>query len=288
MLSNLKFLSISAYKSKESKLFLAQYLDFLECVATLYERFATEKEWLAKIKQYVNEMRREFDLILKDTDRTKMIKQAENQIWNITPEDLAGNIKPSVTDTLLMKYRQDEKYKGIMNIGNTCYLASTMQSLFMTVHFKERLIDLMKEVGIRHDSPLQGKIDDLMKEVGTSSKSMSIEKSNVLKETQNMFYELISTQKQAVDPGKFKAVLPSPFDSSKLEQDAMEFLQEYFDCIEQQLKNTKQKNLIDELFAGEIKTILECQECHKGSSQNEKFLNMSLAFDEDDHNNDQI
>eukprot|EP00330_Aristerostoma_sp_ATCC50986_P002484 CAMPEP_0114578692 /NCGR_PEP_ID=MMETSP0125-20121206/3203_1 /TAXON_ID=485358 ORGANISM="Aristerostoma sp., Strain ATCC 50986" /NCGR_SAMPLE_ID=MMETSP0125 /ASSEMBLY_ACC=CAM_ASM_000245 /LENGTH=269 /DNA_ID=CAMNT_0001768959 /DNA_START=1227 /DNA_END=2036 /DNA_ORIENTATION=- len=269
MLSNLKFLSISAYKSKESKLFLAQYLDFLECVATLYERFATEKEWLAKIKQYVNEMRREFDLILKDTDRTKMIKQAENQIWNITPEDLAGNIKPSVTDTLLMKYRQDEKYKGIMNIGNTCYLASTMQSLFMTVHFKERLIDLMKEVGI-------------------SSKSMSIEKSNVLKETQNMFYELISTQKQAVDPGKFKAVLPSPFDSSKLEQDAMEFLQEYFDCIEQQLKNTKQKNLIDELFAGEIKTILECQECHKGSSQNEKFLNMSLAFDEDDHNNDQI
>lgn len=270
MLANLKFMCINAYKDTKLREYLHDYLNFLDIVVAFYEHYSQEKAWFATLKQYIDEIRKEFSFTLSEREYEKIVSEAQKFIWDLTPDEISGNVKSSFTDALLLKFRTNKKYKGIKNIGNTCYMNSTMQALFMTLDFRVRMIEL-KEYVPRNLS---------------SDKQMAIEE-DIVKETQSLFMKMLS-EEEAVDPSSFKPCLPEPFSNSKTEQDAYEFLTRYLDCLENALKYSGEiKDLVDECFAGEHLYTYECAQCQKKFTQKQKFLNLNLGFVENKPN-DQI
>ena len=71
---------------------------------------------------------------------------------------------------------------------------------------------------------------------------------DLLKETERIFYELITTEEEALNPDRLKEALPNQFRLANLEQDALEFLLIYFDCLETKLKETQEKVCSSILF----------------------------------------
>ena len=60
------------------------------------------------------------------------------------------------------------------------------------------------------------------------------------------------------------------------QKDAQEYLNIYFDRLENSLKNTKQKYLVNAIFGGKTVSQMRCTECNKVKDRLEDFLNFSL------------
>ena len=77
----------------------------------------------------------------------------------------------------------------------------------------------------------------------TNSICQDVEREDdVFQQTKLLFFQLIASESESVDPCKLKKSLPQQFSLSNTEQDAFEFLQVFLDCLEKQLdpvcKNT--------------------------------------------------
>lgn len=277
LLLNLKFLALEAYKGQSSaKNQLAKYLDFLNIIASIYENRGNERESFTKLNQIISEMRREFNLSLSENELQKLVSGALEYVWEIQDDDLNPNNRLSMSDTLLMKYDVDERYKGIRNVGNTCYMASTMQALFRCEYFKNSILEVMNQ------SMKNAKVGS---SDGWPAKSMSI-----LAGTQKLFSALADkNDKEAFDPTLFKESLPQQFANSKREQDAYEFLVSYLDSMENYLKTyDTEKELISRNFNGEQVSLYICRECKSSYKQKETIFNLYLSFKENSKRDDQI
>lgn len=56
--------------------------------------------------------------------------------------------------------------------------------------------------------------------------------------------------------------MPEPFSSSYNQQDASEFFRLYIDCLEHQLKDLDQKELVRNIFVGKVKSTIQCVNGH--------------------------
>jgi uncharacterized UBP type Zn finger protein len=129
----------------------------------------------------------------------KTIDNIKLNIWEVTFEDIGpgnGNTR-YFTETLMLQYRTTNKITGISNIGNTCYLAATIQALFAARDFREEIIRMAPGIAFS--------------EYRDAKKLMTL-----VEETAYMFDKL----KKSTDsffPYEFKEVLGEPFKSSKVE-----------------------------------------------------------------------
>ncbi len=137
----------------------------------------------------------------------------------------------------LYQLKRSERYIGITNMGNICYMSSFMQALFMTKKFNKLILEA-------RDS---GKI------------------SARLKQTQaliSLFTELskgnFSGEKE-VDPIKFKQLTPQPFRSSWDQHDTGEFGKIYLDSLTRQLHGEGLKDKIQRLFYNKIESKIICK-----------------------------
>uniref|UniRef100_F6XIH7 Ubiquitin specific peptidase 35 n=1 Tax=Monodelphis domestica TaxID=13616 RepID=F6XIH7_MONDO len=159
---------------------------------------------------------------------------------------------------------------GLINLGNTCYMNSVIQALFMASDFRHCVLHLPED----NSQPLMTKL-------------------------QWLFAFLEHSQRPAVSPESFLSASWTPWFSPGAQQDCSEYLKYLLDRLHEEEKTGKricqklkqsstpspsdeQPNLsptaIEKMFGGKIVTRIRCLRCLNVSTREEAFTDLSLAF----------
>ncbi|KRW99755.1 Armadillo-type fold [Pseudocohnilembus persalinus] len=160
--------------------------------------------------------------------------------------------------------KSPEGFVGIKNLGCICYMNSMLQQFFMTPSFRKAILmaDDKQEPNWQRDKKDRFVCDD-----------------NVLHQLQNMFGFLESSDRMDFNPEKFcfsfKDWEGNPVNVG-VQQDAQEFLNMAFDKIENGLKQTPFRYILDDVYGGKTVTQLICKDCGNVINREETFTNLSI------------
>ncbi|XP_067145716.1 ubiquitin carboxyl-terminal hydrolase 35 [Apteryx mantelli] len=159
---------------------------------------------------------------------------------------------------------------GLINLGNTCYMNSIIQSLFMASDFRHSVLNLTEG----NSQPLMTKL-------------------------QWLFAFLEHSQRPAISPESFLSASWPPWFTPGAQQDCSEYLKYLLDRLHEEEKTGKRiyqklkesslmsqaieqhylnKTLIEKMFGGKMMTKIRCLKCLNVSSREEAFTDLSLAF----------
>ncbi|XP_053241109.1 ubiquitin carboxyl-terminal hydrolase 35 isoform X1 [Podarcis raffonei] len=159
---------------------------------------------------------------------------------------------------------------GLINLGNTCYMNSIIQALFMASDFRRSVLSLAENTS----QPLMAKLRWL-------------------------FAFLEHSQRPAISPESFFSASWPPWFTRGAQQDCSEYLKYLLDRLHEEERTGRRiyqklkestlisqaeqqqpasKTLIEKMFGGRIKTKIRCLKCLKVSSREEAFTDLSLAF----------
>ncbi|NWI11808.1 UBP38 hydrolase, partial [Crypturellus soui] len=159
---------------------------------------------------------------------------------------------------------------GLINLGNTCYMNSIIQSLFMASDFRHSVLNLAEG----NSQPLMTKL-------------------------QWLFAFLEHSQRPAISPESFLSASWPPWFTPGAQQDCSEYLKYLLDRLHEEEKTGKRiyqklkessfmsqaieqhylkKTLIEKMFGGKMMTKIRCLKCLNVSSREEAFTDLSLAF----------
>lgn len=158
------------------------------------------------------------------------------------------------------------KYSGIRNLGCICYMNSMLQQLYHVPAFRYQL--LQADDGAAPDwQEYKGRtIDD-----------------NVLHQLQRLFGHLELSERVDYNPIEFcfsfKQMDGQPTNTS-VQHDTEEFFNIIFDRVENLIKPTPQKYLLQSVFGGKNCSQMVCKECGFIRNRFEDFYNLSLTVKE--------
>ncbi|KAM4051416.1 ubiquitin carboxyl-terminal hydrolase 38 isoform 2-T2 [Anomaloglossus baeobatrachus] len=176
---------------------------------------------------------------------------------------------------------------GLVNLGNTCYMNSVLQALFMATDFRRQVLSLNLN--------------------GCNS---------LMKKLQHLFAFLAHTQREAYAPQVFFEASRPPWFTPRSQQDCSEYLRFLLDRLHEEEKTLKalssrspetmiidgnvqpcspsrtdvfpslqntswrsdDKTLIESMFGGKLQTNICCLNCRSTSQKIEAFSDLSLAF----------
>ena len=167
-------------------------------------------------------------------------------------DDEKANLAKKSNDKRILKRK---KYVGLKNLGNICYLNSVIQQLFMIPHFRYSIMS----------------IDDKKEKIKTDL----LDDDNALHQLQRMFTYLMFTSFGEFLPKDFICSLQSIIMPNS-QQDSQEFYSNFCDVIEKCIFDTKEKNLINDLFIGKICYLNKCKKCGFSSYRYDTFKNLTL------------
>ena len=153
---------------------------------------------------------------------------------------------------------------GLKNIGCICYLNSILQQMYMIPSFRFAIMS----------------VDDKKNEnYQTSFFHNNVFDDNLLHQLQKMYTFLTYSEKQAYNPKDFCASFKD-FDGAPinplLQQDSQEFFNNLCDKIENNLKDTKYKYIIENIITGKTCSSVTCERCNSISNRFEDFYNLTL------------
>ncbi|XP_020638709.3 ubiquitin carboxyl-terminal hydrolase 38 isoform X1 [Pogona vitticeps] len=174
---------------------------------------------------------------------------------------------------------------GLINLGNTCYMNSVIQALFMATDFRRHVLSLNLN--------------------GCNS---------LMRKLQHLFAFLAHTQREAYAPRIFFEASRPPWFTPRSQQDCSEYLRFLLDRLHeeertlkalsssklsedvneeslvQEVSNktqlltkpsctvTEERTLIEKMFRGKLQTSICCLNCKSTSQKEEPFTDLSLAF----------
>ncbi|CAD8084108.1 unnamed protein product [Paramecium sonneborni] len=156
-------------------------------------------------------------------------------------------------------------YCGIRNLRCICYMNAMLQQFYMTIPFRYGILQAD-----------DGKESDIQQ-----SKTGFLFDDNVLHQLQQMFSYLELSDRIDYNPQEFCAAFKDYAGEPVnifIQQDAQEFLNMIFDKLENLLKNTVYKNILDGVFGGKTCTQIECQNCKAIKNKDEIFYNLSVPI----------
>ncbi|XP_021567472.1 ubiquitin carboxyl-terminal hydrolase 35 [Carlito syrichta] len=201
------------------------------------------------------------DLHVPNEDRIKQLLGQD--AWTSQKSELAG-----FYPRLMAK--SDTGKIGLINLGNTCYVNSILQALFMASDFRHCVLRLTEN----NSQPLMTKL-------------------------QWLFAFLEHSQRPAISPENFLSASWTPWFSPGTQQDCSEYLKYLLDRLHEEEKTgtricqkLKQSSLpsppeeppglsatsVEKMFGGRIVTRICCLRCLNVSCREEAFTDLSLAF----------
>nr|XP_023656425.1 ubiquitin carboxyl-terminal hydrolase 35 isoform X3 [Paramormyrops kingsleyae] len=234
---------LAAEESASAQLCLQQLVELVHCLVIRFTGFPD-------IYQPVLEIIK--DIAVPSEDRIKQI--LKQGAW--TPQ------KPNQVALCHRLTPKSETGKtGLINLGNTCYMSSVIQALFMSPDFRHAVMAL--------------KNCDLLPVMG---------------ELQRLFAFLQHSQRPAISPDKFLYVSTPAWFTPGSQQDCSEYLKYLLDRLHEEENKSAQivrgrpsetsgsGSLIKKLFGGKLVTHIRCLRCQNISQREEDFSDLSLAF----------
>lgn len=254
-----------------SKAFLLQFTELIHCMMYQYSGFPDLYDHILEA--------------VKD-----LPKPAEEKIKLVLNQSAWTSQSNSFASGLLRQTGKSETGKtGLVNLGNTCYMNSIIQTLFMATDFRRQVL------------------------------SLNLNGSNTLmKKLQLLFAFLSHTQRAAYAPRNFLEASRPPWFNMGSQQDCSEYLRFLLDRLHEEEKtlqvlesarpkidtsnkvpicptgegepeeslftstNTRCENdgrtLIERMFGGKLVTGIRCMQCNFISEKEEPFTDLSLAF----------
>uniref|UniRef100_A0A8C3VM85 Ubiquitin specific peptidase 35 n=1 Tax=Catagonus wagneri TaxID=51154 RepID=A0A8C3VM85_9CETA len=201
------------------------------------------------------------DLHVPNEDRIKQLLGQD--AWTSQKSELAG-----FYPRLMAK--SDTGKIGLINLGNTCYVNSILQALFMASDFRHCVLRLTEN----NSQPLMTKL-------------------------QWLFAFLEHSQRPAISPENFLSASWTPWFSPGTQQDCSEYLKYLLDRLHEEEKTgtricqklkqssspsppeeppSPSSTSVEKMFGGKIVTRICCLRCLNVSSREEAFTDLSLAF----------
>ncbi|XP_034133114.1 ubiquitin carboxyl-terminal hydrolase 47 isoform X1 [Drosophila guanche] len=141
-------------------------------------------------------------------------------------------------------------YVGLVNQAMTCYLNSLLQALYMTPEFRNALYRW------EFDN------DNVAK--------------NIPYQLQKLFLNLQTSPKSSVETTDLTRSFGWDSTEAWQQHDIQELCRVMFDALEQKFKNTKQANLISNLYEGKMNDYVKCLECNTEKTREDTFLDIPL------------
>lgn len=168
---------------------------------------------------------------------------------------------------------KNEGYVGLRNLSCICYMNSMLQQFFNVPTFRYLILQVND-----HEPPqinTQNQVDD-----------------NFLHQVQRMFSFLDLSQRQDYNPFgfcySFKDFDGKPTDY-RIQQDSQEFLNRFFDKIDESIKPTVSKYVLYSVFGGKTCSQLICENgCGSVKNRFEDFYNLSLEVNNMKNLNDSL
>ncbi|KFM02392.1 Ubiquitin carboxyl-terminal hydrolase 38, partial [Aptenodytes forsteri] len=251
-----------------STAFLMQLTELIHCMMYHYSGFP---ELYEPILEAVKDMPKPTE------DKIKLI--LSQSAWTSQSSSL-----PSCLSRLSGKSETGKT--GLINLGNTCYMNSVIQALFMATDFRRHVLSLNLN--------------------GCNS---------LMRKLQHLFAFLAHTQREAYAPRIFFEASRPPWFTPRSQQDCSEYLRFLLDRLHEEertlkaLSSTKtsesimneesqkqeavhkaqvfaeapcmgseERTLIEKMFGGKLKTTICCLNCKSMSQKEEAFTDLSLAF----------
>ncbi|KAM4707590.1 ubiquitin carboxyl-terminal hydrolase 38 [Discoglossus pictus] len=270
---------VQSFKSDglpSSTSFLVQFTELMHCMIYHYSGFPDLYEpILEALKELPKPSEEKIKLVLNQSAWTSQ----SNALASCLPR-LSGKSETGKT--------------GLINLGNTCYMNSVLQALFMATDFRRHVLSLNLN--------------------GCNS---------LMKKLQHLFAFLAHTQREAYAPQNFFEASRPPWFTPRSQQDCSEYLRFLLDRLHEEEKTIKalssrmpsdtmvtdsvlqesssssfgtddlpnaycnaqstglgreEKTLIENMFGGKLQTNICCLNCKSTSQKIEAFTDLSLAF----------
>ena len=162
----------------------------------------------------------DYDKFVNYFDTVKLIPKS---FENNTIDNLISNLNEEIllNNNIIIS----NKFKGIKNMGNTCYMNCILQCLFHINEFRDAIFKINIPKRIK----------------------------NVVNALNNLFKELlINNNQQYINPESFFNLYDGDNLKMNIQRDAEEFFLELLDKLEISLKHTNHENLNKYFFQGSI------------------------------------
>lgn len=201
-----------------------------------------------------------FDEFL-DINVLEAVKQVKNDDSPSNPAHQSTSAQAASSRWHMSSCGKRENHVGIRNLGCICYMNSMLQQFFMVPSFRYGLLQ----------------VDDF--KIPECNNSMKID-DNVLHQVQRMFSYLELSEREDYNPQgfcfSFKDLDGMPVNTS-YQQDSQEFLNRFLEKIENHIKPTPYRYLLNSVFGGKTCSQLLCEQgCGSASNKFEDFFNLSL------------
>ncbi|XP_073842296.1 ubiquitin specific protease 47 isoform X2 [Musca autumnalis] len=163
---------------------------------------------------------------------------------------VAFRLRPPIDAIAAIAPPTNNGYVGLVNQAMTCYLNSLLQALYMTPEFRNALY--------------RWEFDN------------DNESSNIPYQLQKLFLNLQTSKKSAVETTDLTRSFGWNSSEAWQQHDIQELCRVMFDALEHRFKNTKQANLISNLYEGKMIDYVKCLECNIEKSRADTFLDIPL------------